>query len=920
MSKNMRTRNLDPSKPMVIYDAQKDELPDRIDNSGIVRTASSLPTGMEKEEELEHHLQLALTASQKYGDTKTVIIPVPDFMEVEPDIYDRMYPAAYRKNNELYRVQGLSVGPEPDVVDYCIDEDDKDWLDQNAALNITTERFEMAIDRLEKSVGIREPSETDAGKIIKERPEIVTALSKYWITRRKKLKHPLLLKVKTDNKREAASGHDPYVAFRRRAEKMQTRKNRKSDELNYIIMYKLKIAHTQYMNDGLMEILKRMKEREILKIRITEMERHEFHINHCYFDDAYGEQYAHILSAYTQLNLIDSETADDGTHGGEDDEYETGESVEEMSEIYDSDSVETNSWNDMRASGRDDARARSPRYDVENDPNLKDFPAPLVVDPNLVSEAQYNGDEPPEYWGPDGEFTFVPRKDCRYVEEKMDWETESNDVERQLDGFFFQECPVIVKGGSTVMKTVLGCRTIGLGGTRRFVYYKLPQYLESYDLNMIQADSNFEIANLSDNPDWNVFHKYKDRVYKYDPEIITDTSTFPDDPARQALTDAILEDIYQFALTWTPAPADVEPMAPDEEYDMYHVACSSICQPLQEHNYFSPAAVRDLTSRLGDTPDLDMEDIQNLATASELMATAEALAEGSLDPSRNFLDSAPATPLQSEVDSLSSSLDPSQNNPKKRKAPMKTPKTAAKLLAEGITVGPVPVPIKRARPTKAATDATKALNETPKTPRKKAKPNGFVDASENKNNLLTAVMSMPPALPPPIATNVIKTPAVKRSRAPAKKNESIPKTDALLGADPRESAKKPTKRAQSARPVAVKRPRKDEVAMPLPLSLQSPAILKAPQRAILPQPASGTTGTIAGANPASLTFSPTSLRAQSLGGTAASRVTAYQPNLQALLAPSNGISANGFHSAPGSPIVTPNGLGLGITASHSKLI
>lgn len=47
----MRTRNLDPSKPMTIYDSTRDDLPDRIE-PGIVRTLNSLPTGMEKDEEL----------------------------------------------------------------------------------------------------------------------------------------------------------------------------------------------------------------------------------------------------------------------------------------------------------------------------------------------------------------------------------------------------------------------------------------------------------------------------------------------------------------------------------------------------------------------------------------------------------------------------------------------------------------------------------------------------------------------------------------------------------------------------------------------------------------------------------------------------------------------------------------------------
>lgn len=52
-NKNMRTRNLDHAKPLVVYDAVHDVLPERLDiASGISRTTNTAPTGMEKEEEL----------------------------------------------------------------------------------------------------------------------------------------------------------------------------------------------------------------------------------------------------------------------------------------------------------------------------------------------------------------------------------------------------------------------------------------------------------------------------------------------------------------------------------------------------------------------------------------------------------------------------------------------------------------------------------------------------------------------------------------------------------------------------------------------------------------------------------------------------------------------------------------------------
>ncbi|VDM37413.1 unnamed protein product [Toxocara canis] len=49
----------------------------------------------------------------------------------------------------------------------------------------------------------------------------------------------LIPRVKTDNRRDAPGSVNPYVAFRRRAEKIQTRRNRKNDEDSYEKMIKL---------------------------------------------------------------------------------------------------------------------------------------------------------------------------------------------------------------------------------------------------------------------------------------------------------------------------------------------------------------------------------------------------------------------------------------------------------------------------------------------------------------------------------------------------------------------------------------------------------------------------------------------------------------------------------------------------------
>lgn len=48
------------------------------------------------------------------------------------------------------------AGPEPDTVDYCIDEADDEWLKKTgSSMGISVDRFETAIDRLEKSTGFK---------------------------------------------------------------------------------------------------------------------------------------------------------------------------------------------------------------------------------------------------------------------------------------------------------------------------------------------------------------------------------------------------------------------------------------------------------------------------------------------------------------------------------------------------------------------------------------------------------------------------------------------------------------------------------------------------------------------------------------------------------------------------------------------
>nr|CAI5857554.1 unnamed protein product [Callosobruchus analis] len=230
MSKlSFRARALDASKPMPIYMAE--ELPDLPDYSAINRAVPQMPSGMQKEEECEHHLQRAIVAG--------LIIPTPEVSEMpNKEFYERVYPANYKQPRQLIHMQPFTM--EQDIIDYDMDSEDERWLQQQSnKLDLSAEKFEEMMDRLEKSSGQTVVTLNEAKALLKEDDDLIIAVFDYWLNKRLKTQHPLILTVKTEQ-RAGAAPNNPYLAFRRRTEKMQTRKNRKNDEASYEKMLKLR--------------------------------------------------------------------------------------------------------------------------------------------------------------------------------------------------------------------------------------------------------------------------------------------------------------------------------------------------------------------------------------------------------------------------------------------------------------------------------------------------------------------------------------------------------------------------------------------------------------------------------------------------------------------------------------------------------
>lgn len=270
MSKlSFRARAPDPSKPMPIYTT--DELPDLPDFSTTNRAVPQMPTGMEKEEESEHHLQRAISAQQVYGSANHLVIPTPEVLSNQ-ELYENLYEANYKQNRQYIHVQPLSM--EQDIPDYDMDSGDEMWLSEEAKLftDITPLKFEIMMDRLEKGSGQRVMNLKDAKALLKEDDDLIIAVYDYWLNKRVRIGHALIPEVKGE-KRDGSTSNNPYVAFRRRTEKMQTRKNRKNDEVSYEKMLKLKRDLTKAVT--LLEMVKRREKskRESLHLTIEIFEK-----------------------------------------------------------------------------------------------------------------------------------------------------------------------------------------------------------------------------------------------------------------------------------------------------------------------------------------------------------------------------------------------------------------------------------------------------------------------------------------------------------------------------------------------------------------------------------------------------------------------------------------------------------------------
>lgn len=222
---SFRARALDSNKSLPVYHAK--DIPDLAEFSSVNRVVPQMPTGMEKEEETEHHLQRAITAQQIYGEANRRIIPTPEAMFIESDAL-KWQREEYPQPKQLIHVQAFTL--EDELPDYDLDSDDEAFLvslNKSRAKAVLPLELEKMIDKLEKGCGSYADrlSLNEATLLIKyDCDDVIEKVYMYWTKKRKNCELPSLTpQVKTE-KKDGSTVHDPYVAFRRRIEKMQTRK------------------------------------------------------------------------------------------------------------------------------------------------------------------------------------------------------------------------------------------------------------------------------------------------------------------------------------------------------------------------------------------------------------------------------------------------------------------------------------------------------------------------------------------------------------------------------------------------------------------------------------------------------------------------------------------------------------------------
>ncbi|KRZ94863.1 Enhancer of polycomb -like protein 1 [Trichinella sp. T8] len=225
-----RARPVDAMKPMPLY--EENELPKLPSYGANVRPVATMPSSMEKEEEMEVHYQQALTAREDIRDKNViseVSIPVPriSYDLAIDELYDTYFSFSEAYAGSDTSASRIETYADITMVKYDADAEDNQWLlNTGIQYGINVDILEKVFDILENSSNVTSFSE--AQEQVKIDENMLHPLYKYWLY--KQCNSSSVPRVRTDQ-RQNNNAADAYIAFRRRTDKMTTRKHRKNDDL-----------------------------------------------------------------------------------------------------------------------------------------------------------------------------------------------------------------------------------------------------------------------------------------------------------------------------------------------------------------------------------------------------------------------------------------------------------------------------------------------------------------------------------------------------------------------------------------------------------------------------------------------------------------------------------------------------------------
>ncbi|KAG0075146.1 Enhancer of polycomb-like protein 1 [Podila epicladia] len=254
-----RNRKINNKQLLHVYRAV--DIPDLDESVSLQRSIPQTETGVDKEEESEHHLQAAISASNlstTTGEATALYIPTPDASR-KIDNYRQFYSRPFSEPSTLIRFS--STVEDCIGCPYNLDDEDDKWLQEFNAKRTTAseekldeDHFELIMWQFEKITNERVPYlQLDSGQVpslddlkatfvgpqLSGVKSFAPFLYPWWSERRTKRGGKVItpqLKFEEVMRNET----DPYLCFRRRESK-PVRKTRRTDQQSIEKLRKLRM-------------------------------------------------------------------------------------------------------------------------------------------------------------------------------------------------------------------------------------------------------------------------------------------------------------------------------------------------------------------------------------------------------------------------------------------------------------------------------------------------------------------------------------------------------------------------------------------------------------------------------------------------------------------------------------------------------